>query len=81
MSQLPGTGERFGRYLKALRGEADAVPILAQINEHVVKLYGGELREAYTNAAQFVRMNLAVFEYYQLDMSGFYRREDESQPD
>lgn len=72
MSQLPGTGERFGRYLRASRGETDAVPILAQINEHVVKLYGGDMREAYTNAAKFVEMNLAVFEYYQLDMPGFY---------
>jgi uroporphyrinogen-III decarboxylase len=30
------------------------------------------MREAYTNAAKFVEMNLAVFEYYQLDMPGFY---------
>ncbi len=72
MSRLPGKGEQFERYFRTLRGEADAVPILAQINEHVVKLYGGDMREAYTNAAKFVEMNLAVFEYYQLDMPGFY---------
>lgn len=48
------------------------VPILAQINEHVVKLYGGNMREAYTRAEKFVEMNLAVFQYYGLDMPGFY---------
>ncbi len=60
------------RITRLLKGEADAVPILAQINEHVVKLCGGDIREAYTNAEKFVEMNLAVFEYYQPDMPGFY---------
>lgn len=69
MKPLPGTGKRIERLL---RGEADTVPILAQINEHVVKLYGGNMREAYTDPAKFIEMNLAVFEYYQLDMPGFY---------
>ena len=69
MSLLPGTLQRIERILK---GKGEAVPILAQINEHIVKLCGGDMREAYTNAAKFVEMNLAVFEYYQLDMPGFY---------
>jgi uroporphyrinogen-III decarboxylase len=69
MKLSPGTRERIARIL---RGEAQTVPILAQINEHVVKLCGGDMREAYTNAEKFVEMNLAVFEYYQLDMPGFY---------
>ena len=69
MQLSPGTRERIARIF---RGEAQAVPILAQINEHVVKLCGGDMREAYTNAEKFVEMNLAVFEYYQLDMPGFY---------
>jgi uroporphyrinogen-III decarboxylase len=30
------------------------------------------MREAYTNAKKFVEMNLAVFQYYSLDMPGFY---------
>jgi uroporphyrinogen-III decarboxylase len=69
MKLSPAAKERIARLLK---GEADTVPILAQINEHVVKLYGGDIREAYTNAAKFVEMNLAVYEYYQLDRPGFY---------
>jgi uroporphyrinogen-III decarboxylase len=69
MKLLPETRERIAR---VFRGEADAVPILAQINEHVVRLCGGDMRQAYTDAAKFVEMNLAVFEYYRLDMPGFY---------
>jgi uroporphyrinogen-III decarboxylase len=69
MKLLPGTLERIQRIFK---GEGEAVPILAQINEHVVRLCSGDMREAYTNAAKFVEMNLAVFEYYRLDMPGFY---------
>ncbi len=69
MKLLPSTRERVERFLA---GKTDAVPIVAQINEHVVKLCGGDMREAYTNAARFVEMNLAVFEYYQLDIPGFY---------
>jgi len=69
MRLLPGTRERIHRIF---RGEAEAVPVLAQINEHVVRLCGGDMREAYTDAAKFVEMNLAVFEYYTLDMPGFY---------
>ena len=69
MNVSPAARERITRLLK---GEADAVPILAQINEHVVKLCGGDIQEAYTNAEKFVEMNLAVFEYYRLDMPGFY---------
>ena len=72
MSLSAGTRERIDRYFKALRGEADVVPILAQLNEHVVKLCGGDMREAYTNAEKFVAMNLAAFQYYSLDMPGFY---------
>ena len=69
MRLLPGTRERIHRIF---RGEAEAVPVLAQINEHVVRLCGGDMREAYTDAAKFVEMNLTVFEYYRLDMPGFY---------
>jgi len=72
MSLLAETKERIERYFKAFRGEADVVPILAQVNEHVVKLCGGDMREAYTSAEKFVAMNLAAFEYYLLDMPGFY---------
>ena len=49
-----------------------AVPVLAQINEHVFRLFHADMREAYTNAAKFVEMNLAVFQYYGLDLPGFY---------
>ena len=69
MNLLSSSRKRIERIL---RGEAETVPILAQINEHVVKLCGGDIREAYTNAAKFIEMNLAVFEYYQLDLPGFY---------
>ena len=69
MKLLPGTLERIQRIFK---GEGDAVPILAQINEHVVRLCGGDMREAYTDAAKFVEMNMAIFEYYRLDMPCFY---------
>ena len=72
MHLLPGTRERMDRYFRAFKGQADVVPILAQINEHVVKLWGGDMREAYTRAEKFVEMNLAIFQYYQLDMPGFY---------
>ena len=68
MELLPRTRERVAR---ALEGRADTIPIVAQINEHGVKLYGGDMREAYTHAAKFVEMNLAVFEYYQLDIPKF----------
>jgi len=69
MKLLPGTRERIDRNL---RGEGVAVPVLAQINEHVVRLCGGDMRAYYTHAASFVEMNLAVFEYYGLDLPGFY---------
>ena len=69
MIVFPGTRERIDRFIK---GQADRVPILAQINEHVVRLCGADLREAYTDAEKFVEMNLAVFQYYGLDMPGFY---------
>ena len=59
MRLLPETRERVA---KVFRGKADTVPILAQINEHVVTLCGGDMREAYTNAKKLVGMNLAVFE-------------------
>ena len=68
MELLPRTRERVARVLE---GKTDTIPIVAQINEHGVKLYGGDMREAYTNAAKFVEMNLAVFEYYQLDIPKF----------
>jgi uroporphyrinogen-III decarboxylase len=54
------------------RSNPDAVPILAQINEHVFRLFGADMREAYTNAEKFVEMNRAVFKYYGLDLPGFY---------
>lgn len=69
MKLLPGTRERIETNL---RGAGSAVPVLAQINEHVVKLCGGDMRAYYTDAASFVGMNLAVFEYYGLDLPGFY---------
>ena len=69
MGLLPRTRERVARVLE---GKTDTIPVAAQINEHGVKLCDGEMREAYTNAAKFVEMNLAVFEYYQLDIPGFY---------
>lgn len=50
----------------------EGVPILAQMNEHVFRLFGADMREAYTNPEMFVDMNLAVFEYYGLDLPGFY---------
>ena len=72
MIVFPETRERLDRVLRASKGQPDFVPILAQINEHVVKLCGGDMREAYTNAQKFVEMNLAVFQYYGLDLPGFY---------
>ena len=72
MTVLPETRERLERFLRASKGQPDFVPILAQINEHVVKLWGGDMREAYTQAKKFVEMNLAVFQYYRLDLPGFY---------
>jgi uroporphyrinogen-III decarboxylase len=68
----PETRERLDRALRASKEQPDFVPILAQINEHVVKLCGGDMREAYTSAEKFVEMNLAVFQYYHLDLPGFY---------
>jgi uroporphyrinogen-III decarboxylase len=69
MRLLPRTRERV---LRVLEGKADTIPLAAQINEHGVKLCGADMREAYTRAAKFVELNLAVFEYYQLDILGFY---------
>jgi uroporphyrinogen-III decarboxylase len=69
MKLLPETRERIDRNL---RGEGTAVPVLAQINEHVATLCGGNLEAYYTNAASFVEMNLAVFEYYALDLPAFF---------
>ena len=54
------------------KSDPDRVPVLAQINEHVFQLFGADMREAYTNAGKFVEMNRAVFEYYGLDLPGFY---------
>ena len=56
----------------SLKNDPNTVPILAQINEHVFQLFGADMREAYTNAQKFVEMNLAVFQYYGLDLPGFY---------
>ena len=56
----------------SLKNDPSTVPILAQINEHVFRLFGADMREAYTNAGKFVEMNLAVFQYYGLDLPGFY---------
>jgi len=72
MIVLPETRERLNRFIRASKGQPDFVPILAQINEHVVKLWGGDMREAYTRPDKFVEMNLAVFQYYRLDQPGFY---------
>ena len=72
MIVFPETRERLERFFRASKGQPDFVPILAQINEHVVKLWGGDMREAYTHAEKFVEMNLAVFQYYRLDLPGFY---------
>jgi hypothetical protein len=44
MGLLPRTRERISRLLQ---GKADTVPIGAQINEHVVQLCGGDMREVY----------------------------------
>ena len=73
MIVLPETRERLEQYFRSPReGQPDFVPILAQINEHVVKLWGRKMREAYTHAEKFVEMNLGVFQYYRLDLPGFY---------
>ncbi len=72
MKLFPETLEGIRRYSAAFRGEAPVVPILAQINEHVPKLFGGSFKEYYGDAGRFVEMNLAVFQYYALDMPGFY---------
>jgi uroporphyrinogen-III decarboxylase len=56
----------------SLKRESNSVPVLAQINEHVFHLFGADMREAYTNAKRFVEMNLMVFQYYNLDLPGFY---------
>jgi len=54
------------------KSNPDTVPILAQINEHVFQLFGADMRDAYTNAEKFVEMNRTVFEYYGLDLPGFF---------
>ncbi len=69
MRLSPGTQERVARFLE---GKTDTIPVAAQINEHAVNLCGGDMREAYTHAAKFVEMNLAVFDFYRLDLPGFY---------
>jgi uroporphyrinogen-III decarboxylase len=72
MKVLPETRERIQHSYLAYQGKAEVVPILAQINEHVPRLYGGDIREYYTIAAKLVEMNLAVHQYYTLDLPGFY---------
>ncbi|MDD5679398.1 MAG: uroporphyrinogen decarboxylase family protein [Kiritimatiellae bacterium] len=72
MKVFPETFQRQKYYYLAYQGKAEAVPILAQINEHVAKLYGGDIREYYTDAKKMVEMNLAVHQYYALDLPGFY---------
>jgi hypothetical protein len=41
---LPETRERLERFLRASKGQPDFVPILAQINEHVVRRGSPEAR-------------------------------------
>jgi uroporphyrinogen decarboxylase len=69
---LSGTRERLQRYARNFTGTADAVPVLAQMNEHVPALFGADLHAYYTNAALFVEANLAVYQYYAVDLPGFY---------
>ena len=70
-----GVGDRLGiatsGHLRVFE-RFDAVPVLAQMNEHVPALYGADLRDYYTNAALFVEANLAVYQYYAVDLPGFY---------
>jgi len=69
---FPETFEGIERYYRASQGKAEFVPILAQINEHVAKLCGGDTWDYYTKAHKLVETNLAVHQYYTLDMPGFY---------
>jgi hypothetical protein len=48
MKIFPETFEGIKRYYCAFQGKGEFVPILAQINEHVVKLCGGDIREYVT---------------------------------
>lgn len=56
MKLLPGTPERIERMF---RGNAETVPILAQINEHVVKLFGGNVHLAIAPIRHFGRLPFA----------------------
>jgi uroporphyrinogen-III decarboxylase len=69
---MPEKSQQSNPLAFSTKKNPEAVPILAQINEHVFRLFGADMREAYTNARSFVEMNLAVFEYYNLDLPGFY---------
>lgn len=69
MTEKSQPANPFGR---SRQREPESVPVLAQINEHVFHLFGADMREAYTDAKRFVEMNLAVFQYYDLDLPGFY---------
>ena len=43
MQVFPSTLAGIARYSRAFQGKADVVPMLAQINEHGVKVYGGDV--------------------------------------
>ncbi|MBI4023412.1 MAG: hypothetical protein HY360_00420 [Verrucomicrobia bacterium] len=60
MRILPETIVRMADFPGMFAKGKGAVPIMAQINEHVINLCGGDMREAYTNAESFLEMNLAV---------------------
>lgn len=72
MEIRPEARARFDNYAKALSGEAGQVPVLAQMNEHVPLLYGADFRQYYTDPELFVAVNLAVYQYYGVDLPGFY---------
>jgi len=57
---------------KAGRGEADYVPVSAQLASHTIHLTKVNAREFLTNPELFVRLHLLASEYYELDTPSMY---------
>ena len=62
----------LNRIEAAYRGEADRVPVFAQIGAHTIRLAGLNISDFFADPDLFVKTHLAVTDYYRLDAPSFY---------
>jgi len=55
------------RLSKAMAGQADCVPVTAQVRHHAARLAGASTKDFYTDAATFIDCQLHATELYELD--------------